>query len=139
MSTRTLLSSSSDGFGSLVPPAAVVEGGDGVVELVVAHQMDVSVFVMDEGEEKALHLHEGLTQGVELELARRVDCSHHLGLHIQDNPVCSISLATTQDAELINADLAENWALPRRKFVDFDEAPGLHLFTATPTHPQPFH
>ena len=88
--------------------AEVVERCDGVFDLVVAHQMDVSVFVMDEGEEKALHLHEGLTQGVELELARRVDCSHHLGLHIQDNPVCSISLATTQDAELINANLAED-------------------------------
>ena len=67
--------------------AIVVEGSDGVFDLIVAYQMDVTLRVTDEREENALYLHEGRTEAGELNLARRVDCSNLLGLHVQDNPI----------------------------------------------------
>ena len=67
--------------------AVVVEGCDGVVSLVEAYEFDIVVGVLDEREETALLLHEGLTDAVEPLLAGRVDCGALLGLHVQDHPV----------------------------------------------------
>ena len=74
-------------MGSLPPITVVVKVGDGVVDLAVSHQMDVATFGADEREEEALHLHEGLTVGLELYLGGRVDFGDLLGLFVQDNPV----------------------------------------------------
>ena len=62
-----------------------MEGSDGVADQAVAHKMNFAID--NEREELALHLHEGLTEAFELELAGRVDFGDLLGLHIQDNPV----------------------------------------------------
>ena len=75
------------GLDSVASLAVVAEGGDGVVGLVEAHQVDIVVGVLDETEEKAWLLHEGLTLADELDLAGRLDCADLLGLHVQDNPV----------------------------------------------------
>ena len=121
------------------PLAVVVEGGDGVVDLAIAHQMDIVVGVLDEAEEEALHLHERLTVAAELYLAGRVDFDDLLGFYVQDNPVrAPLVVKTTQDADLITANLAQHWDSPRRKLVDIDEAPGLLLCIAACTHLQPF-
>ena len=72
--------------------------------------MDVEFVVQDEREALALLLHEGLTEAVlEFYLAGRVDCGDLLGFHVQDNSICeTLLVVTTQDAEFIRADSAED-------------------------------
>ena len=92
-----------------------MEGGDGVVDLLVSHQLDLFPLVYDEAEEETLPLHEGLAEAVKLDLAGRLDCGDFVSLRVEDNPIFFIPILaqTTQNAQLITADLTEDWVLSR--------------------------
>ena len=68
-----------------------MESSDRVLGLSVANQIYFLAYAY-EGEKNAMHLHVGLTEAPELNLAviAGVDCGNLLGPIVQDNPVGAI-------------------------------------------------